>query len=88
MYFNLRTAKNIIGKAFKRLPALILANGGIFKMNGQKNCSIQCTIKECAHNMQSENYCTLDVISVGTHEPNPTKAECTDCKSFVMKSSY
>ena len=55
-------------------------------MEGNKNCAIQCTIKECANNCQTENYCSLDVINVGTHEANPTKCECTDCKSFVAKS--
>ena len=52
-----------------------------------KNSCIQCSIKQCAHNYQNENYCTLEAITVGTHEPNPTKPECTDCNSFIMKAS-
>ena len=40
------------------------------KVNG-KNESIKCTIKNCAYNAQSEDYCTLDAIKVGTHEMNP-----------------
>lgn len=55
-------------------------------MQGQKNESIQCTIKNCEFNAQKENYCTLDTIKVGTHEENPTKVECTDCESFKNKT--
>ena len=43
-------------------------------------------IKNCAYNAQSEDYCTLEAIKVGTHEMNPTKKECTDCESFVNKA--
>lgn len=50
-----------------------------------KNKSIQCTIQECKFNCGTENYCSLDVINVGTHEPDPKVPECTDCKSFVRK---
>ena len=52
----------------------------------RKNESIKCTIKNCAYNAQSEDYCTLEAIKVGTHEMNPTKKECTDCESFVNKA--
>ena len=52
--------------------------------NMHKNSSIKCSVHECKYNMGTENYCSLDVISVGTHEPNPTVPECTDCKSFRM----
>ena len=55
------------------------------KVNG-KNESIKCTIKNSAYNAQSEDYCTLEAIKVGTHEMNPTKKECTDCESFVNKA--
>ena len=34
---------------------------------------------------QSKNYCSLDRITVGTHEYNPTEDQCTDCKSFRKK---
>lgn len=51
-----------------------------------KNESIGCTINNCKHHAQSENYCTLDKIMVGTHESNPTKKECTDCDSFECKA--
>lgn len=50
-----------------------------------KNSSIHCDVTSCKHNMDSEHYCTLDSIRVGTHEQNPTVPECTDCMSFECK---
>ena len=55
------------------------------KVNG-KNESIKCTIKNCAYNAQSEDYCTLDDIKVGTHEMNQTKKDCKYCEYFVNKA--
>ena len=55
------------------------------KVNGKNEC-IKCTIKNCAYNAQTEDYCTLETIKVGTHEMNPTKKECTDCESFINKA--
>lgn len=49
------------------------------------NKSIGCTVNQCEHHAQKEDYCTLDKISVGTHEANPTMVECTDCNSFRAK---
>ena len=54
--------------------------------NTMKNPSIKCDVVSCKHNMDSEHYCTLDCICVGTHEANPTVPECTDCLSFEKKS--
>lgn len=54
-------------------------------MNGEKNPNIACTVNNCEHHAQNENYCTLNSIKVGTHETNPTKIECTDCESFALK---
>jgi hypothetical protein len=51
----------------------------------EKNSSIGCTVNNCTHHAQSENYCTLSKIEVGTHESNPTQIECTDCTSFDCK---
>ncbi len=31
------------------------------------------------------DYCSLDCITVGTHEANPTMDQCTDCLSFKKK---
>ena len=54
-------------------------------MNCHANKSIECTVQQCAHHCQAENYCSLDKILVGTHELNPTMDKCTDCKSFRKK---
>ncbi|MEG0615634.1 MAG: DUF1540 domain-containing protein [Oscillospiraceae bacterium] len=52
----------------------------------KKNTSIHCSIQACKNNCGTENYCSLESINVGTHEPNPTQPECADCKSFMKKS--
>ncbi len=49
------------------------------------NQSIKCTVSNCAYHCQDAQYCGLTTIQVGTHEANPTQAECTDCQSFKMK---
>lgn len=54
-------------------------------MDKEKNPSIACTVSSCEHHAESENYCTLSIIKVGTHESNPTQVECTDCESFELK---
>ncbi len=55
-------------------------------LNSNKNASIKCSIKDCTNHCQSENYCSLDVISVASHESCPSAPECTDCMSFVKKA--
>lgn len=52
----------------------------------QSNPSIKCSVKQCQHHSENENYCTLNSIKVGTHEANPTMPQCTDCESFVKKT--
>ncbi len=59
-------------------------------MNDKSCCSninkcIACTVTQCKHHSDKQNYCTLDKIQVGTHEANPTVPPCTDCNSFVLK---
>lgn len=49
------------------------------------NRSIQCTVAQCKHHCENENYCSLDTIMVGTHEADPTVKQCTDCMSFDRK---
>ena len=51
----------------------------------QANESIKCTVQQCAHHCQQQNYCSLDCVTIGTHEKNPTEDQCTDCKSFQLK---
>ena len=54
-------------------------------MNCKANKCIECTVQSCAYHCDTENYCSLDKIQVGTHEANPTMDQCTDCKSFRKK---
>ena len=53
--------------------------------NCKANHCIECSVTQCANHCQSENYCALERIRVGTHEANPTMDQCTDCKSFELK---
>ncbi len=50
------------------------------------NKSIKCTVTQCSYHCNTDNYCSLDCISVGTHEANPTMVQCTDCESFRAKN--
>lgn len=54
-------------------------------MDCKANHCIECSVTQCKNHCQTENYCALDAIKVGTHEANPTVYQCTDCKSFVRK---
>ena len=56
------------------------------KKNCYANESIGCTVQQCKYHCPDQNFCSLDRISVGTHETNPTMKECTDCDSFELKS--
>lgn len=50
------------------------------------NKAIHCSVTECAHHCQNEQYCGLNSIRVGTHEANPSMDQCTDCQSFEKLS--
>ncbi len=50
-----------------------------------ENKSIKCTVQQCCNHSTAGNFCSLDCITVGTHEANPTVDQCTDCKSFCRK---
>lgn len=50
------------------------------------NRSIKCSVTQCENHSDSENYCALDSINVGTHEADPTVVECVDCESFIAKN--
>lgn len=49
------------------------------------NESIKCTVEQCTNHCTSKDYCSLNCITVGTHEKNPTMNQCTDCMSFQAK---
>lgn len=51
-------------------------------MDKNINKSIGCTVQQCKYHSQTQNYCSLDKVQIGTHEANPTMIECTDCQSF------
>ena len=55
-------------------------------MDKKANQSIGCTVTNCEHHCQKENYCSLNKICVGTHETNPKETACTDCESFKLKA--
>jgi len=50
--------------------------------NNRPNPSIKCSVHSCKYHFQKDNYCSLDVIQVGTHEEHPKVKQCTDCMSF------
>ena len=54
-------------------------------MANTPNTSIRCTVNNCAHHCQDQNYCALNTVQIGTHETNPTEVQCVDCQSFRMK---
>lgn len=54
-------------------------------MSSYVNESIKCTVSKCKFHANGKNYCSLDSITVGTHEANPTAEQCTDCLSFKVK---
>ena len=54
-------------------------------MGNKANQSIACSVQQCMHHCGDKNYCSLDCISVGTHEVNPTEVQCVDCESFRLK---
>lgn len=51
-------------------------------MTNKHNQTIRCTVDQCKFHEKAENFCSLDAITVGTHEANPTMDQCTDCLSF------
>lgn len=54
-------------------------------MNCHANHCIACTVTQCKYHCDTENYCSLEKIQVGTHEADPTVKQCTDCMSFAKK---
>lgn len=55
--------------------------------NCNANRSIQCTVDSCKNHCGTEQFCTLDKVSIGTHEKEPKVCQCVDCESFVLKNS-
>lgn len=53
------------------------------KQNEYENHCIICNVTSCRHHHSDKNYCSLESIRVGTHEPAPAAEQCTDCQSFT-----
>ncbi len=53
--------------------------------NCKANHCIACTVVSCKNHCDTEDYCALDKITVGTHETHPSMDQCTDCLSFEAK---
>lgn len=53
--------------------------------NSYANQCIHCTVESCKYHNRERDYCSLDKISVGTHESCPTDTQCVDCESFEAK---
>ncbi len=56
-------------------------------MPGRKNACIKCNVSSCRNLCDSENYCSLDTITIGTHENHARMNQCTDCLSYSNKNS-
>ncbi|MEG2083022.1 MAG: hypothetical protein RRY38_00325, partial [Oscillospiraceae bacterium] len=41
-----------------------------------------CNVASCQNHCNSEDYCSLDCVCIGTHETDPAMNQCTDCRSF------
>ena len=48
-------------------------------MTHKNSQTIRCTVDQCKFHEKTENLCSLDAITVGTHEANPSMDQCTDC---------
>ncbi|MDR0914379.1 MAG: DUF1540 domain-containing protein [Oscillospiraceae bacterium] len=52
--------------------------------NNQKpsNPSIRCSVDCCKYHCGTQNYCSLNSVTIGTHEQEPTHSEAVDCQDF------
>ena len=50
------------------------------------NHSIRCNVASCKNHCGDVDYCSLGVITIGTHESDPKLDQCTDCRSFANKN--
>ena len=55
-------------------------------MKDKYNPNIHCDVVQCRHNASDGIHCSLESITVGTHEANPSESKCTDCMSFDLRS--
>ena len=48
------------------------------------NKAIECNVVSCRNHCDSQDYCSLDHVRIGTHECHPSMDQCTDCLSFIQ----
>ncbi len=53
--------------------------------NSKANQSIRCTVTSCKNHNNTMDYCSLDCVSIGTHESDPKVCQCVDCEDFEAK---
>ena len=41
-------------------------------MEERANRSIKCSVEQCEHHCNDNNFCTLSSVNIGTHESHPT----------------
>ena len=49
------------------------------------NSCIKCDVTSCKNHCNSENFCSLSCVKIGTKESNPSGCRNVDCESFVAK---
>jgi len=54
--------------------------------NANANKSIKCTVTSCQNHNTQQDYCSLESVSIGTHEPHPTQCRCVDCEDFTLRN--
>ncbi|MBQ7015381.1 MAG: DUF1540 domain-containing protein [Firmicutes bacterium] len=57
----------------------------MFNNNDTSNRAIGCTVTECKHHCQDDQYCTLQKIQVGKCKSCANTADNTECASFEKK---
>lgn len=50
--------------------------------NCEANHCIKCSVNSCKHHCPGEDFCSLDCVTIGSHESDPAMNQCTDCRSF------
>jgi hypothetical protein len=50
------------------------------------NQSIKCNVSNCKNHCNSQNYCSLNSVKIGTKDTNPMSCKCIDCESFEAKN--
>ena len=71
----------------RRVILLLQTKKGVFTMDfaHKANKAIECNVVSCRNHCDSQDYCSLDHVRIGTHECHPSMDQCTDCLSFIQK---